>query len=1008
MDGEVFCPVCGARSAGTLTGRQPDTLDRSPDLLKLERASEGRLEFIRALGRGGMGTVFLAREVDLDRLVAVKALSTHWLTHESMVERFRREARVIASLRHPSIVHVHSVGKAEDLHYFVMDYIDGVSLGDILRAHGPLTIPAAQALFFQVGSALSYAHGPGRGVIHRDVKPSNIMVDGEGNAFVTDFGISKVVEGQAGLTMTGLIMGTPEFMSPEQCRGDTATVASDQYALGVVLFSLLAGTPPFTGPHYTVLTGHTLEPPPPVHELRPDCPPELSEVVDRMLKKQPDERWPDIWCALEQAGVKPLMPQDPARDDIIEAVTLTRIGESDERARLWEDDVREEGSSDPQPTTIRIVAPQQALEPGDEVQLRATSLFESGEEIEGGPVTWDSTDPKVARIDSITGGLVAVGAGSAVITAWTAGVSQSVAIKVVPPRVHQLTIEPDWVELEIGATKRLSATARSKQGDTLDAPVIWSSSDPTTATIGEEGNLRGYQLGSVTILAQCQGVGTSCEVSVIPPAVASVQLFGVPNEILCGESAALTLKVLDARGQYLDRPTFWSNSDPEVATIGEGGEFLALSPGRTTISAECGGQTASATVTVLPVPVARIEFANPKRMISVGEEVDLHVGLLGAAGQPLDREVEWRSGDPSVLEVRSDGRVKGLAAGSAEIVAMCGEVVASITIQVEAPKAVFEPFPPLAPEVESPEAPSPTLPEAEGSRPAPPTPPSAKNLGEIVVPTPTQEQEGSPAPIPPDGGSDVRIKVALWALPVIAVLVGSWFWLKPDPLATPPVEAPVPATVRVETEAGIPTVPVLELATGDTVGLMAMVSAADGSPLPGQEVVWSSTNSELASVDSDGQLIALAAGSLTIGASVGEVTRQVPVLVSAPANEPEVAEAETAVPEEVPTDVDPGPSQEDPAPSQEDPEPTQEDPAPSAAEPPPPNGVLVLDVGPRPGRVEIDEEPEEEILRHFILSLSPGQHTLRIEIPNLMPVDTVFEITSGDTTRIRKTLQRKR
>ena len=159
LPSELFCPVCGARSSITEPDARMVEEARAAILRKLEEATRGEYTVIRELGRGGMGSVYLARELGLDRLVAIKVLSSAWLTDEAMVERFKREARTIAAMRHPSIVHVHGVGKADDLRFFVMDFIEGVSLGQLLRTHGPLSIRATSAVFQQVGSALSYAHG---------------------------------------------------------------------------------------------------------------------------------------------------------------------------------------------------------------------------------------------------------------------------------------------------------------------------------------------------------------------------------------------------------------------------------------------------------------------------------------------------------------------------------------------------------------------------------------------------------------------------------------------------------------------------------------------------------------------------------------------------------------------------------------------------------------------------------------------------------------------------------
>ena len=237
--------------------------------------------------------------------------------------------------------------------------------------------------------------------------------------------------------MTGLIMGTPEYMSPEQCRGDVATYQSDQYALGAVVYAMLTGAPPFTGQHYQVLTSHTTEPPRAILDVRPDCPEELADAVHRMLAKSPADRWPDINDALKAASCRPMLPVDPVRDEIAHLVTLAR----DVQAKRESAGIRRRGpeseAEERTPTMLRILAMPDRLESGDVVDLRATACFSDGEELESPPVAWESTDPSIASIDPDSGQLVAVGAGSAVITVRSAGIAQSIPVAVSPPARRQ-------------------------------------------------------------------------------------------------------------------------------------------------------------------------------------------------------------------------------------------------------------------------------------------------------------------------------------------------------------------------------------------------------------------------------------------------------------------------------------------------------------------------------------------------------------------------------------------
>ncbi len=296
---------------------------QAEQLEHLREASLGEYEIYGELGRGGMATVYLAHEIALDRKVAIKVMSPALVHGEGMVERFKREARTSASLSHPNIIPVYAVRETERILYFVMKFVQGRPLDSIIKELGPLPIPMVQAILSQVGGAFGYAHR--RGIIHRDIKPANIMIDDEGWSVVTDFGIAKVSESQ-GLTMTGMTVGTPTYMSPEQCMAQEVTGASDQYSLGVVVYEMLTGRPPFTGASMmAIMYGHFNDPPPPIEKLRPDCPDALKAAVLRMLEKDPANRWPSVEEAVAGIGNAPLSHDDPTRTQLI---ALARSGAS--------------------------------------------------------------------------------------------------------------------------------------------------------------------------------------------------------------------------------------------------------------------------------------------------------------------------------------------------------------------------------------------------------------------------------------------------------------------------------------------------------------------------------------------------------------------------------------------------------------------------------------------------------------------------------------------------------
>jgi serine/threonine-protein kinase len=282
--GYAFCSHCGA--SVTVAA---DTGDK---LLARLRVLFGReLEFERELGRGGMAVVYSAFDRALERRVAVKSMLPEIAANPDVVARFLREARTVASLQHPHVVSVFSVRTGDGVSAIVMQFVEGRSLDLILRERAPLPLPVAAQLLTQIAGALQHAHD--RGVIHRDVKPANVLIDRDGNAVVSDFGIARR-DGNTRITGTGMLVGTMAYMSPEQLTGREIGPASDQYAFGVMAFELLAGRRPFAGSMADLHEAHLSATPPSLRQFRPDVPPGVEALVLRMLKKDPAARHPNL------------------------------------------------------------------------------------------------------------------------------------------------------------------------------------------------------------------------------------------------------------------------------------------------------------------------------------------------------------------------------------------------------------------------------------------------------------------------------------------------------------------------------------------------------------------------------------------------------------------------------------------------------------------------------------------------------------------------------------------
>jgi serine/threonine protein kinase len=266
----------------------------------LRYALAGTYELEQELGHGGMAVVFKATEVELRRPVALKVLPPGMLVTKASIERFRREARMAAALDHPNIIPIYRIGQAGGVFYIAMKYVEGRSLHGIIESQGALPLAAVLNAMRAATGALAYAHD--RGIVHRDIKGGNILVDQDGRVIVADFGLARATEDLA-LTATGAVLGTPPFMSPEQWGGENITPQSDQYALGVLAFQMLTSSVPFdTESLADIMRHHFFTLPPEVRSVRADVPEELLAVVNRALAKKPQDRFPttrDMLVAIE-------------------------------------------------------------------------------------------------------------------------------------------------------------------------------------------------------------------------------------------------------------------------------------------------------------------------------------------------------------------------------------------------------------------------------------------------------------------------------------------------------------------------------------------------------------------------------------------------------------------------------------------------------------------------------------------------------------------------------------
>lgn len=551
---------------------EPERTRKDQVLEALRAALEEEFDVFHELEHGGMSQVYLGYEKSTGRHVAIKVLPPSLMMMEAgMARRFEIEARIAAQLPHRNIIKVYRARTENNLPFIVMEFVNG-SLKSIIDKHGALDFEVVRQVLVQLCDALAFAHS--KRVVHRDIKPGNILVDAlnpDCRVILTDFGIASVY-GMSGLTATGVLLGSPPYMSPEQWSGGgNITAQSDQYSLGVVAFQMLTGRLPFTGiTNPELMHAHLMEGPPSILTLRPSCPPDVASIVQRMLAKDPSDRWPSLQEAMaalqlnepnfQEKGQAQLfalartcpitidLPPPPASPAAIRPAA--EVNGTRGKRSFWGWARRRKGmilfvfgatvlaivalkvsgfegrpalpvpgpSEVPQvpgPHTVPELGGVRINQRSVDLDLEQTTVLAAQlRDRSGSPFadslrkpSWLSENPRIATVEARTGLVTPVGVGRTAITVRIDSFLDRIPIRILPLRAHELVLSAPE-SMTVGRTVRVGIRLRSRSGSnvTLTGKIEWQSVDEKVAVVSDSGVLTAIGPGSTMILASASGV----------------------------------------------------------------------------------------------------------------------------------------------------------------------------------------------------------------------------------------------------------------------------------------------------------------------------------------------------------------------------------------------------------------------------------------------------------------------------------------------------------------------
>lgn len=732
-DNATYCHHCGSLvsdadgQAAATAAIDESSEERLEKLLRAE--TRGEFEIERMLGKGGMAIVYLATEIHLGRKVAIKVLPPE-LTFGHGVERFKREARTAAALDHPHIIPIHRIASGGTLFWYTMKYVEGQSLEQYLRGKRQLSIEETVGVLEPVAQALAYAHR--HQVVHRDVKPANVMLDQENRVVVTDFGIAKALT-EGTLTASGSVIGTPFYMSPEQGMGKPVTGASDQYSVAVMAYRMLSGQVPFEGDSaIDILHKHCKEPPPPLEVLRPGLPAFAYAAVSKALAKSPDDRFSSVTAFV--AGLERLSPEisaelptlvvdsDPSIQDRTSTEVIEQVGEPP--TEVDRPPVVESPRTEPRRSRRGLAVVPIALgaigigalagwwinsrRAGPETEQAAqvtqppaqlTPDRIPGEPPAGTPTAPPTTTGTITVTGLPEGGVVTANGRRQSDTTFALEQGSYTIVMSAPgfdPVETRLEVTPG-VLLAV-AFPRVSAAVRTGTVTVTDLP-----DDGAILVDGRRQTGTTFDLdpGNYTLQMSAPGfhpfetelqvtAGTRLSLAFAGhPVVAAVAVTPARPTLESGDQVPLRVRAMDAAGNVLSgRRVVWESRHPSVATVTEAGIVTGVASGTTTITATVEDQIAQAHVTVTAARAATLSVSPSESALQVGGRIRLNAAAFDARGRPVPGQtVAWQSSDPSVATVSADGVVTAVGAGSASIVARGGGLTGISTVTVKATRA---------------------------------------------------------------------------------------------------------------------------------------------------------------------------------------------------------------------------------------------------------------------------------------------------------------------------------